>query len=242
MKASNSIQNTILNSLAAGDFEKIAGRLEKVEMSPGKVLYYPLEKITHIYFPETSVLSIVMVLENGDTIESGIIGKEGFSGAPVVLSEGISPQEATVQLTGEGYRLPIEDFIKLFDENKNFRNAALRYVYAFIAQISQNAACQCYHNIDKRLVRWFLMFADRAECDELDLKQEFIAQMLGVHRPTVSKTANDLQKKGWISYNRGSVKLLDRKNLENFACECYQAINQSLKGYETPRVFEKSSL
>lgn len=210
-------------------------------MPLGKVLYCPLEKIDYIYFPETCVISVVMVLESGETVESGIIGKEGFSGAAVILSEKVSPQEATVQLTGNGFRLPVEDFRKLFDENKDFRNAALRYICAFIAQISQNSACLCYHTIDKRLARWFLMFADRAERSEINLTQQFIAQMLGVHRPTVSKNANELQKKGWISYNRGTVKILDRKSLENFTCECYDAINQSLNGFINVRTFEKSS-
>ena len=129
----------------------------------------------------------------------------------------------------------------LFDENKIFRHAALHFIYAFIAQISQNAACLCHHKIDQRLARWLLMFADRADCDKLNMTHEFIAQMLGVHRPTVSKNANDLQKKGLISYNRGAVKILDREGLENFACECYAAIKQSLKGQTNRRKFEKVS-
>lgn len=241
MKSHQLFQNSVLNSLSTAEFKKIEKRLERVELEVGNVLYYPLEKIEYIYFPETCVISIVMVLENGDTVESGIIGKEGFSGAVVVLSESVSPQEATIQLTGTAYRLPVKDFRKLFDENKEFRNVALRYMYAFIAQISQNAACLCYHNIDCRLARWLLMFDDRSAREELILTQEFIAQMLGVHRPTVSKTANDLQKKGWITYNRGTVKILDREKLENFTCECYEAIKVSLSGFENPRVFERAA-
>ena len=192
-------------------------------MPLGKVLYYPAEKIEYIYFPETCVISIVNVLENGDSVESGIIGSEGFSGAAVILSEEISPLEATIQLTGEIICLPVAEFRKLFEQNKKFRDVALRYVYAFIGQISQNAACLCHHNIDQRLARWFLMFADRADSNELKLTQEFIAQMLGVHRPTVSKNANDLQKKGFISYNRGSVKILDRERTRKFYVRMLQS-------------------
>ncbi len=239
MSSSKITGNKVLNSLSAAEFKEIEKRLEKIEMILGNVLYYPGEKIEYVYFPETSVISIVMVLENGDTVESGIIGKEGFSGAAVILSEDISPQEATVQLSGEGYRLPVKDFKKLFEENKKFRSAALHSIYAFIAQISQNAACLCHHKIENRLARWFLMFSDRAERKALEMTQEFIAQMLGVHRPTVSKNANNLQKDGFISYNRGTVKIIDREGLENFACECYKAINQSLNGYENPRTFQK---
>ena len=240
MKLKFPTKNFILNSLSTSDLRKIEKHLEKVEMPLGKALYYPGEKIEYIYFPETSVISIVMMLENGDTVETGIIGREGFSGASLIISEEVSPQEARNQLAGEGFRLPVSEFKSLFDENKVFRDAALRYIYAFITQISQNAACLCHHNINQRLTRWLLMFADRAESDEFHLTQEFIAQMLGVHRPTVSKNANELQKRGFISYNRGTVRILDRDGMKNFSCECYKAIKQALSGCTNARIFEKS--
>ncbi|MEO6589844.1 MAG: Crp/Fnr family transcriptional regulator [Pyrinomonadaceae bacterium] len=223
------LKNFILRNLSDLEFREIKERLEKLEMKIGDILYHPLEKTEYVYFPETGVISVVMVLENGETIESGIIGREGFSGAAVILSEDVSPQELTIQLTGECFRLPVNDYKSLFDKNKKFREAALYHIYAFIAQISQNAACLCHHNTDQRLARWFLMFADRAEKNELDLTQEFISQMLGVHRPTVSKNAGRLQQLGFISYNRGLVKILDRTGLENFTCECYRMIRQRLR-------------
>lgn len=240
MKLKTKIKNAILKSLSVAELEKVEKNLERIEMPLGKVLYYPTEKIEHIYFPETCVISVVNVLENGDTVESGIIGKEGFSGAAVILSEEVSPLEATIQLTGDIFCLPVSTFKEIFEKNKDFRDEALRYIYSFITQISQNAACLCHHNIDQRLARWLLMFADRADSESFSLTQEFIAQMLGVHRPTVSKNANDLQKKGFISYNRGSIKILDREGLENFTCECYAAINQSLGSFSNPRKFNKS--
>lgn len=226
MKPQSALRNFVLNALSSDDFCGIENRLEKLNLPVGEVLYHPSGKTEYIYFPETSVISIVMILENGKTIESGIIGREGFSGSAVILSKEVSPQEATIQLTGEIWRLPVTDFKFLFSENAAFRDAALQHIYAFIAQISQNAACLCHHNIDRRLARWLLMFADRASKNELDLTQEFIAQMLGVHRPTVSKNANNLQQMGFISYNRGLVKILDRSGLESFACECYGAIKK----------------
>jgi CRP-like cAMP-binding protein len=224
------IKNAVLGSLSPDEFSMITPRLEKITMPLGEYLYHPAERIQRIYFPETSVVSIVMVLENGETIESGIIGKEGFSGAGVLLSKELSPQEATIQLAGSGWYMTIDDFKKLFDENKAFRDAALGYLYTFVAQISQNAACLCHHAVNQRLARWLLLFADRAEGEHLVLTQEFIAQMLGVHRPTVSKSANELQKKGFISYNRGTVKILDRAGLEKFSCECYKTISQLIRG------------
>lgn len=230
-----------MSSLAPEEFARIEPRLEKIEMRLGEYLYHPAEKIERIYFPETSVISIVMVLENGETIESGIIGREGFSGAAVLLSRELSPQEATVQLSGEGYFMPIEDFKKLFDENKIFRDVALDYLYAFVAQISQNAACLCHHAVNQRLARWLLLFADRADSENLVLTQEFIAQMLGVHRPTVSKSANELQKKGLIAYNRGTVRITDRAGLEDFSCECYRTISRLVKGKVNTHLPAKSS-
>ncbi len=229
MKSEFTSKNSILNSLTADEHEGIAKYLEKLELPLGKVLYYPEEKIAYVYFPETCVISIVTVLENGDTVEAGIIGCEGLSGAAIIFSEEFSPLEATIQLSGEIIRLPVAEFAKLFEQNKRFRNAALRHIYSFVAQLSQNAACLCHHKIDQRLARWLLMFDDRSASERLNLTQEFIAQMLGVHRPTVSKNANDLQKKGFISYNRGTVKILNRQGLEEFTCECYKTINHYLK-------------
>ena len=229
MKTTRVVKNSVLNSLAAAEFENIEKYLEKLEFLVGKVLYYPAEKLEYVYFPETCVISIVTVLENGDSVESGIVGSEGFSGAAVIFHEEVSPLEATIQLSGELFRLPTAEFGKLFEQNKQFRNAVLRHIYSFVAQLSQNAACLCHHKIDQRLARWLLMFDDRSASERLNLTQEFIAQMLGVHRPTVSKNANNLQKKGFISYNRGTVKILDRKGLEDFTCECYKTINYYLK-------------
>jgi CRP-like cAMP-binding protein len=239
MKTTDNIKNLVLKSLTADEFQKIEKHLKKIELPVGKVLYYTAEKIEYVYFPETGVISIVTVLETGNTVESGIIGSEGFSGAAVIFHEEISPLEATIQLSGELYRLPVGEFKKLFEHHKNFRDAVLHHIYTFIAQISQNAACLCHHKIDQRLARWLLMFDDRAASEKLHLTQEFIAQMLGVHRPTVSKNANELQKKGFISYNRGTVKILDRAALENFTCECYKTINDYLKGHKKAREFEK---
>ncbi len=240
MKATNDIKNSVLNSLTADEFREIEKHLKKTELPVGKVLYYPAEKIEYVYFPENCVISIVTVLENGNMVETGIIGSEGFSGAAVIFHEEVSPLEATIQLSGELWRLPVDEFKKLFEQNKNFRDASLRHIYTFVAQISQNSACLCHHKIDQRLARWLLMFDDRASDRKLHLTQEFIAQMLGVHRPTVSKNANELQKKGFIAYNRGTVKILDRAGLENFTCECYKTINHYLKGTVESRKFEKA--
>lgn len=211
------------------EFFNRAEKLIHIELPLTKRLYNPHEKIEYVYFPENSVMSVVTMLSDGRGVEAGIIGNEGMAGAFAAFGEDISPREATIQLGGSGWRLPVKDFREAFDENKDFRCAVLHFVYAFVAQISQNAACICYHRIEQRLARWFLMFDDRAPSKTLELTQEFIAQMLGVHRPSVSKNANELQKMGLIKYNRGTVQIIDRKGLENLTCECYAEIKRNLE-------------
>ena len=228
------LRNYILRSIDEDFFDEFAEKLEKVEMPLADILHNPLEKIEYVYFPETSVISIVTLLENGNGVESGIIGREGISGTSVIMGEDYSPRESTVQLGGEGWRMRTDDFRYFFEKNDSFRRLVLHYIYAFIAQISQNAVCLCYHVIEQRLARWLLMFDDRTDLEELHLTQEFIAQMLGVHRPSVSISAKKLQDQGLISYNRGTMVLLDRKGLEEFTCECYDTINMALSISRNP--------
>jgi CRP-like cAMP-binding protein len=228
------LRNYILRSIDEGFIDEFAGKLDKVEMPLAEILHNPLQKIEYVYFPETSVISIVTLLENGNGVESGIIGREGISGTSVIMGEDYSPRESTVQLGGEGWRMRTNDFRHFFEKNDSFRRLVLHYIYAFIAQISQNAVCLCYHIIEQRLARWLLMFDDRTDFKELQLTQEFIAQMLGVHRPSVSISAKKLQDQGLISYNRGTMVILDRKGLEEFTCECYDTINMALSISRNP--------
>ncbi|MBA3633893.1 MAG: Crp/Fnr family transcriptional regulator [Acidobacteria bacterium] len=206
-------------------------------MPRGQLLYQPWKKIQYIYFPETSVISTVTMLENGSGVESGIIGREGVLGASIIFAKDVSASEAVIQLDGEGLRMEALTFKDIFEENKDFRKMILFYVYAFIVQISQNAVCLCYHHLEKRLARWLLMLDDRSDGNKLFLTQDFIAQMLGVHRPSISKNANKLQNLELISYNRGSIKILDRDGLEKLACECYKVINNAFSGYTNSKCF-----
>ncbi|MEO8072397.1 MAG: Crp/Fnr family transcriptional regulator [Acidobacteriota bacterium] len=219
-------QNFIIKSVGEKTFKQLEPELEKVEMPLTQLLNDSWSQISHVYFPETSVISVVNLLENGNGVESGIIGKEGVLGATSIFAGEISLGEATVQLGGEGWRMKVSAFKNLFENNIEFRKIILAYVFNFVAQITQNALCLCYHNIEKRLARWLLMFQDRAEREKLVLTQEFLAEMLGVHRPSVSKNANKLQSMNLISYTRGVVTILDREGLENFSCECYKTITE----------------
>lgn len=227
----SSEKNLILNKLPEKNLANIRPHLKQIEMPLAEVLYSPHEKIEYIYFPETSVISLVTCLENGDSVEAGITGKEGVVGASIIFADGISYTEATTQLGGSGWRMKISDYKNCFNDSREFRDAVLYYIYSYIAQISQNSACLCHHTIEKRFARWVLMFADSAERETLVLTQQFIAQMLGVKRPSVSVNAARLQQMGLIKYNRGIIQILDRKGLQKLACECYREINLSLGGF-----------
>lgn len=224
MSAETKTKNLILRSLPVEIYRKAEAHLEFVKMPLGQTIYHPCENISHAYFPETSVISVVTYLENGSCVETGIIGNDGVSGTETVLDQDSSPREAMVQLAGDGYRMKVENFRELFSSEEIFKKLVLHYVYNFIAQISQNPACLCYHRVEQRLARWLLSFEDRAQSNELNLTQEYIAVMLGVHRPTVSKCAAKLQETGLINYNRGKITILDRPGLMKAACECYKVI------------------
>jgi CRP-like cAMP-binding protein len=224
-------KNSFIQTLSAQDVEDLCSCLESVEMPLGMKIYDPYCEIKHIYFPETSIISIVTLLQSGNGVETAIVGKEGFSGVETILAENGVPREAMVQLGGMGYRAKVSDFKHLFEKNKTFSEQVLRYLYPFVTQIAQNSACLCYHSIEKRLARWLLMFHERAASDELQLTQEFIAMMLGVHRQNLNKNINKLQQENLISYNRGRIRILSRAGLLESSCECYEVIKTAFAGY-----------
>lgn len=223
--------NYFIKCLFEKEFKELNSCLEPVEMPLGMKIYDPYAKITHIYFPETSIISIVTYLESGSGVETSIVGYEGFSGVETVLHENVVPREAMVQLGGDGHRMKVEDFRRLFNDNRLFAQHVLHYLYPFITQIAQNSACLCYHSIEKRLARWLLMFHERAASDVLKLTQEFIAMMLGVHRQNLNKSLNKMQTDNLISYHRGTINIIDREGLLAASCECYEVIKNSFDGY-----------
>lgn len=219
-------QNLFLKSLPGEKYERLLPGLELTRFAIAEKVYLPDETIKYVYFPNNMVASVVTDLENGSTIETGIIGKDGIIGIEIVLSAGRATREVNIQLAGDCFRLKSEIFKAAFENDAFIREQVLRYVGSYISQISQNSACLLFHEIGQRLCRWLLMFHDRSTNDELKLTQEFIALMLGVHRPSVSKNAKKLQQKGFIRYNRGKITVLDRKGLEEYSCECYGADKQ----------------
>lgn len=224
-------KNHFIRRMRDKDGAQFDSHLELIEMPLEMKIYDPNEPISYIYFPETSIVSIVTLLENGSGVETSIVGREGFSGVETILMESAVPREAMVQLGGYGYRMKVEKFRTLFAEDKAFAQQVLHYLYPLITQIAQNSACLCYHPIEKRLARWLLMFHERAASDELKLTQEFIAMMLGVHRQNLNKSLGKLQQEKLISYNRGNIKIVDREGLTCVSCECYEVIRTAFNGY-----------
>jgi hypothetical protein len=176
------------------------------------------------------VISAVKEFLNGDIIEVATIGNEGVAGNSVVLDVHVSGDRVLVQVPGEGIRIETSALLDTLDRCPTLRRILLRYSQALFHQVAQTAACNRAHTVDERCARWLLMTHDRVMNQSFTLTQEFLAQMLGVHRPTVSLAARMLQKAGVIAYVRGQVTILDRKALEELSCECYQLI---IKQYNT---------
>jgi CRP-like cAMP-binding protein len=169
---------------------------------------------------------MLAALEDGDAVEVGLVGREGMVGIPLALAADRSPLEALVQAEGRALQLDAGVFLARMDEDPSLRGLVLRYVMAFNTQITMTAACNGRHHIEQRLARWLLMVQDRVECDEFPMTHEFMSMMLGVRRAGVTIAAGVLQKAGFISYERGRVRIADRTGLEAAACECHGIVRR----------------
>jgi CRP-like cAMP-binding protein len=217
-------QNHLLNALKCNNINRFSEDLELVKMPLGQVLYESGEKLKYVYFPTTSIISLLYVMENGASAEIAVVGNEGILGISIFMGGESTPSRAVVQSAGYGYRLKVNLLKKEFDRAGPTMQLLLRYTQALITQMAQTAVCNRHHSIDQQLCRWLLLSLDRLECDELIMTQELIANMLGVRREGVNDAAGKLQVLGLISYNRGKIKVLNRKGLENKCCECYQVV------------------
>lgn len=218
-------QNRLLSSMPEGLSDKLAPALKRVALQRGDRLHDPGEPIHDIYFPLNCVLSITLTMSDGTVAETGIVGAREMIGVNAFMGGRETTQTTyIVQVAGSAMKIDAEILLNEFDRNKDLRDVMLRYTQAFIAQISQTTACNSLHKIDQRLARWLLEVHDRVEGDELELTQEFIADMLGVRRAGVTQTAQALQERGVIRYHRGHIHILDRSRLETSACECFQTV------------------
>ncbi|EAZ91153.1 Crp/Fnr family transcriptional regulator [Crocosphaera chwakensis] len=218
------VENRLLQALPNVDYQKLAPHLTSLDLSAGTILYEPEQAIEWAYFPCSAMISIVSIMENGATTEIGLIGKEGMVGLPIILGGKHYINQAIVQISGTALKLDGSILKQEFHRSNSLQNLLLLYIQARITQVSQTAACNRQHKIQKRLARWLLSVYDCVLSDELPLTQEFIANMLGTRRSGVTTAANILQEAGIIRYSRGKITILDQEELENAACECYRLI------------------
>jgi CRP-like cAMP-binding protein len=217
-------KNRILAALPAAEYEKLSPHLVKVSFALGEVLHEPEQKIEYVYFPEACLVSLVAVLEDGETVEAGVIGFEGFVGVPVVLGVQSGTTQALIQGAGEALRLRSQILKSAIGNGGTLHDLLLRYTHTLFTQIAQTAACNRAHDLNQRLARWLLLTHDRLRKDEFELTHEFLARMLGTRRAGVSVAANGLREAGLIDYTRGRVSIKNRDGLELAACECYGVV------------------
>ena len=224
--AHNPKQNHLLAALPADEFERLLPHLEFVEMPLGEALYESGGRLRHVYFPTTSIVSLLYVMEDGSSAEIAIVGNEGILGISLFMGGETTPSRAVVQSAGHGYRLRAENLQQEFSRGGPVMRLLLRYTQALITQMAQTAVCNRHHSVEQQLCRWLLLSLDRLSSNELTMTQELIANMLGVRREGVTEAAGKLQRAGLIRYRRGRITVLDRERLEQQVCECYSVVQK----------------
>ena len=218
------LENQLIAALPTSEYQRLIPHLERVTLPLQQVLYEECEPITHVYFPLQGIVSLVSTMEDGGTVEVGMVGNEGIVGMPVLWGGISTITRAFVQIPGFGMKIKGSLLKTEFDRGGALQTLLLRYTQALHTQVSQGAACFRLHTIEQRLARWLLTVHDRMDRDEFPLTQEFIAQMLGTRRAGVTLAANSLSQAGMIRYTRGRITILNRKELEATSCECYKTI------------------
>jgi len=218
--------NRLLGVLPEAEWERWLPHLDIVELPLGKVLYESGGRLSHMYFPMSSIVSLLYVMEDGASAEIAVVGPEGLVGVSLLLGGESTPSRAVVQSAGQGVRLKASVMIESFNRAGTVMHLLLRYTQALITQMAQTAVCNRHHSLDQQLCRWLLLSLDRLSSSELVMTQELIANMLGVRREGVTEAAGHLQDAGLISYRRGRIKVLDRTRLESRVCECYAVVKK----------------
>jgi len=233
----NPKQNHLLAALPAVDYSRLAPDLELIPMPLGWAVYESGSRLSYLYFPTTSIVSLLYVMANGASAEIAITGNEGLVGISLFMGGESTPSRAVVQSAGNAYRLRANILKREFALGGNLQHLSLRYTQALITQMAQTAVCNRHHSVDQQLCRWLLLTLDRLDSNELLMTQELIANMLGVRREGVTEAAGILQEEGLITYSRGRIRVLDRAKLEKRVCECYAVVKKEsdrLLPYEIP--------
>ncbi|HZZ02986.1 Crp/Fnr family transcriptional regulator [Paraburkholderia sp.] len=218
--------NHLLSVLDEAEWTRVAPHLVPVDLSLGQVIYEAGDRLDHVYFPATSIVSLLYTLENGACAAIAIVGNEGMIGIALFMGGESTPSRAVVQSAGRAYRLDAAILKEEFHRVGAVQRLLLRYTQALITQMAQTAVCNRHHSIDQQLCRWLLHSLDRLPSNELIMTQELIANMLGVRRASVTDAAVKLQDAGLIRYSYGRIEVLDRPGLEKRACECYEVVRR----------------
>lgn len=218
--------NYLIAALPANVQERLLPNLELVSLPLGKVLYESGDTLRHVYFPVDCIVSLLYVMENGDSAEISVVGKEGLIGIALFMGGQSTPSRAIIQSGGYAYRMVGQKFKDEFNRYTEMLMLLLRYTQSLITQMAQTAVCNRHHSINQQLCRWLLLSLDRLPDNRLTMTQELIANMLGVRREGVTEAAGKLQKLGVIEYSRGQITVLDRPQLEQLSCECYAVVKK----------------
>lgn len=228
MSRSESFGKPQVNRLLAALPKEVTSRMkpnfEAVSLSFREVLYQPKKPIEYVYFPNHGVVSLLILMEDGSLAEVGLVGNEGMVGLSLFLEVETTPFEAIVQVPGVAMRMRADVFKDFVNEGDPLHNLLLRYSHVRMLQFAQSAACIAHHSVEERCCRWLLMTRDRANSNQFPITQEFLSQMLGVRRASVTVVAGMLQRAGLISYSRGRMTIIDPHGLEDVSCECYRVV------------------
>jgi CRP-like cAMP-binding protein len=224
--AGKPVGNKILLSISDRHYSSLRPHLEYVSLPSHLVLHEAGGKLECAYFPNRGLISLVVVMKNGKTAEAGIVGNEGFTGTLAAVGLTMNPFQAVMQVAGDGFRVEVGALQNALESAPHLQLMLSRYAAVRGMQVAQTAACNRLHEIGQRFARWLLMTQDRVDSGSLAITHDFLATMLGTDRPTVSLAAGVMQKRKLIEYTRGAVKIVNRKKLEAYACECYGVIRR----------------
>jgi CRP-like cAMP-binding protein len=233
-------QNHLLAELPQEVRDRLYPHLEPAPMPLGDVLYESGNRLRHVYFPTSCIVSLLYVMEDGASAEIAVVGNEGIIGIALFMGGETTPSRALVQSAGHAFRLKGQRLKDEFQRSGALQHLLLRYTQALLTQMAQTAVCNRHHSVDQQLCRWLLLSLDRLSSSTLIMTQELIANMLGVRREGVTEAAGSLQDAGLIHYSRGRITVLDRRRLEARACECYAVVKKEFDRL-LPRFANRSS-
>ena len=243
------IHNQLLLALTSAELNRITPHLELIELKLGEILYESGTPLTEVYFPMSSVISVIYDLADGSTSGIGVVGKEGMLGLSVMMGGDTTMGRALVQTAGSAYRVKSEFLLQELNRKGKLFFLLLRYTLAYMTQTTQTGVCNSHHSIEQQLCRWLLFSMDRQPFKQLTMTQSQIAIMLGVRREGVTEAAGKLQDLGLITYNRGVIHIMDRIKLEQVACECYgimrkeyDSLNLAISTSRQPQLIEKNAM